>query len=142
VKSCRAKLPGGGQALVEDVSQIDGRFQEFFRTATHDDSSPEGHDPYPFQTRLATAKELPELIDIPTGLGKTDAVVLAVAQALRGRGDARSHAPPPGVLPAHANAGGADRGEGEDVAEELWHLCSEERSSCCLKLILAVALRH
>ena len=63
--------------MVEDVSQIDGRFQEFFRTATHDDSSPEGHDPYPFQTRLATAKELPELIDIPTGLGKTDAVVLA-----------------------------------------------------------------
>jgi len=63
--------------LVEDVSQIEGRFLEFFRTATHDDSSPEGHKPYPFQTRLATAKELPELIDIPTGLGKTDAVVLA-----------------------------------------------------------------
>ncbi|MCX6680785.1 MAG: CRISPR-associated helicase Cas3' [Methanothrix sp.] len=63
--------------LVEDVSQIDGRFLEFFRTATYDDSSPEGHKPYPFQTRLATVKELPELIDIPTGLGKTDAVVLA-----------------------------------------------------------------
>ena len=37
----------------------------------------QGHDPYPFQMRLATEKELPELIDIPTGLGKTDAVVLA-----------------------------------------------------------------
>jgi|GEM_PF-5040494 len=62
--------------LVEDVSQVEG-FREFFRTATYDDSSPEGHKPYPFQTRLATVKELPELIDIPTGLGKTDAVVLA-----------------------------------------------------------------
>jgi hypothetical protein len=62
--------------LVEDDSQVEG-FREFFRTATHDDSSPEGHKPYPFQTRLATAKELPEQIDIPTGLGKTDAVVLA-----------------------------------------------------------------
>ena len=63
--------------MVEDVSQTKGRFQEFFRTATYDDNSHQGHDPYPFQTRLATAKELPELIDIPTGLGKTDAVVLA-----------------------------------------------------------------
>ncbi|MCX6672997.1 MAG: DEAD/DEAH box helicase [Methanothrix sp.] len=63
--------------LVEDVSQIEERFPEFFRTATYDDNSQEGHNPYPFQTRLATAKELPELIDIPTGLGKTDAVVLA-----------------------------------------------------------------
>jgi CRISPR-associated endonuclease/helicase Cas3 len=63
--------------LLEDVSKIDGHFLEFFRTATHDDNSKKGHDPYPFQMRLATAKELPELIDIPTGLGKTDAVVLA-----------------------------------------------------------------
>ncbi|MCK9566091.1 MAG: CRISPR-associated helicase Cas3', partial [Methanothrix sp.] len=63
--------------LVEDVSQIEGRFLEFVRTATYDDNSKEGHDPYPFQKRLATEKELPELIDIPTGLGKTDAVVLA-----------------------------------------------------------------
>ena len=62
--------------LVEDVSQVEG-FREFFRTATYDDNSSQGHKPYPFQTRLATAKELPELIDIPTGLGKTDAVVLA-----------------------------------------------------------------
>lgn len=64
--------------MVEDVSQqIEGRFKEFFRTATYDSNSAQGHDPYPFQTRLATTKELPELIDIPTGLGKTDAVVLA-----------------------------------------------------------------
>jgi hypothetical protein len=62
--------------LVEDDSQVEG-FREFFRTATYDDNSHQGHDPYPFQTRLATCKVLPELIDIPTGLGKTDAVVLA-----------------------------------------------------------------
>jgi CRISPR-associated endonuclease/helicase Cas3 len=63
--------------LVEDNSQVQARFLEFFRTATNDNNSPRGHDPYPFQMRLATEKELPELIDIPTGLGKTDAVVLA-----------------------------------------------------------------
>ncbi len=63
---------------MEDVSQqIEERFKEFFRTATYNSNSAQGHDPYPFQTRLATTKELPELIDIPTGLGKTDAVVLA-----------------------------------------------------------------
>ncbi len=63
--------------MVKDVSKIEERFLEFFRTATFDDNSHQGHDPYPFQKRLATDKELPELIDIPTGLGKTDAVVLA-----------------------------------------------------------------
>ena len=36
-----------------------------------------GHQPYPYQQRLALADELPALLDIPTGLGKTAAVVLA-----------------------------------------------------------------
>ena len=45
-------------------------FDAFFWKAT-------GHAPYPFQKRLATCEHLPELIDIPTGLGKTDTVVLA-----------------------------------------------------------------
>ena len=63
--------------MVEDSSEIERRFKEFFKTATLDGRSSEGHDPYPFQTRLATCDRLPELIDIPTGLGKTDAVVLA-----------------------------------------------------------------
>ena len=63
--------------MAEDVSKTKERFLEFFRTATYDDNRHQGHDPYPFQTRLATDEELPELIDIPTGLGKTDAVVLA-----------------------------------------------------------------
>ena len=33
--------------------------------------------PYGYQVRLATAKGLPELLNVPTGLGKTAAVVLA-----------------------------------------------------------------
>lgn len=33
--------------------------------------------PYPYQRRLATDDELPDLLDVPTGLGKTAAVVLA-----------------------------------------------------------------
>ena len=51
-------------------------FRAFFKAATWDEIRGEGHDPYPFQIRLALGEELPELIDIPTGLGKTDAVVL------------------------------------------------------------------
>lgn len=45
-------------------------FNDFFKKATD-------NDPYPFQMRLATGEQLPELIDVPTGMGKTDAVVLA-----------------------------------------------------------------
>ena len=62
--------------MAEDGSGCEGRFEEFFKKATRDEGSGQGHSPYPFQTRLATGKKLPELIDIPTGLGKTDAVVL------------------------------------------------------------------
>ena len=63
--------------MADDVYLADERYQEFFRAATRNKTNPKGHGPYPFQTRLATARDLPELIDIPTGLGKTDAVVLA-----------------------------------------------------------------
>ena len=45
-------------------------FDEFFRKAV-------GNDPFPFQRRLATDPELPQLIDVPTGAGKTAAVILA-----------------------------------------------------------------
>ncbi|MGI8782651.1 MAG: type I-G CRISPR-associated helicase/endonuclease Cas3g [Acidobacteriota bacterium] len=45
-------------------------FDEFFKKAM-------GTNPYAYQTRLATEDSLPELVDIPTGLGKTAAVVLA-----------------------------------------------------------------
>ncbi len=46
-------------------------YDEFFERATN---NPE---PYPYQRRLATSEELPQLIDVPTGCGKTEAVVLA-----------------------------------------------------------------
>lgn len=35
-----------------------------------------GHEPYPYQARLA-AEEWPDFVDVPTGLGKTAAMVLA-----------------------------------------------------------------
>jgi CRISPR-associated endonuclease/helicase Cas3 len=63
--------------LVQSEDEIEKSFKDFFKTATGDGKGANGHDPYPFQKRLATCDRLPELIDIPTGLGKTDAVVLA-----------------------------------------------------------------
>lgn len=47
------------------------QFEEFFRRATQLDS-----DPYEYQRRLAT-ESWPDLLNVPTGLGKTAAVVLA-----------------------------------------------------------------
>lgn len=44
-------------------------YAELFRAAT-------GHDPYPYQTVFATRQDLPALLSIPTGCGKTAAVVL------------------------------------------------------------------
>lgn len=43
-------------------------YSDFFRTAT-------GNAPYPYQQRLAVA--VPTILDVPTGLGKTEATVLA-----------------------------------------------------------------
>jgi CRISPR-associated endonuclease/helicase Cas3 len=47
-------------------------YKDFFIKATGIEKGP-----YPFQVRLATEEPFPELLDIPTGLGKTAAVVLA-----------------------------------------------------------------
>lgn len=44
-------------------------FREFFKAAT-------GYDPYPYQVRLAEEDPLPQLLNIPTGAGKTAAVIL------------------------------------------------------------------
>ena len=63
--------------MAGEESAREEQFRAFFKAATKEERSSEGHDPYPFQVRLALADERPELIDIPTGLGKTDAVVLA-----------------------------------------------------------------
>ena len=45
-------------------------YEEFFRIAT-------GREPYPYQIRLASMDRLPDLVDAPTGAGKTAAIVLA-----------------------------------------------------------------
>jgi len=39
-------------------------FDEWFQRAT-------GNDPFPYQRRFATEGEIPELVDVLTGLGKT-----------------------------------------------------------------------
>lgn len=45
-------------------------FDQFFVAAT-------GFEPFPFQRELALGRTLPSLLDVPTGLGKTEAAVLA-----------------------------------------------------------------
>lgn len=55
-------------------------YSQFFTDVT-------GHAPYPYQSRLATAP-LPEILDIPTGLGKTSAVIVAWLWRLLQNGDA------------------------------------------------------
>ncbi|MGP6188500.1 MAG: CRISPR-associated endonuclease Cas3'' [Vulcanimicrobiaceae bacterium] len=50
-------------------------FDTFFRLLTASDSEPEGRSPYPYQMRLAETGA--ELVEIQTGLGKTEAVVAA-----------------------------------------------------------------
>lgn len=47
-------------------------FTRFFLEAT-------GYEPFPYQVRLAESTSLPEVLSIPTGLGKTAGVVLAWA---------------------------------------------------------------
>ncbi|NLA25750.1 MAG: CRISPR-associated helicase Cas3', partial [Bacteroidales bacterium] len=50
-------------------SRVNDAFDSFFQHAT-------GHTPYPFQRNLAISEDFPEVIKIPTGMGKTDAVIL------------------------------------------------------------------
>lgn len=51
-------------------------YTSYFRKATRTDSSPNGFEPYPYQIRFAEEPELPELLNVPTGVGKTATVVL------------------------------------------------------------------
>lgn len=45
------------------------KYSDYFRSAT-------GHSPYPYQSRLVD-EDWPDILDVPTGLGKTAAVTLA-----------------------------------------------------------------
>ena len=51
-------------------------YTEFFKHATRTDEQRDGLKPFPYQCRLAE-KPWPELLDVPTGMGKTAAIVLA-----------------------------------------------------------------
>jgi CRISPR-associated endonuclease/helicase Cas3 len=44
-------------------------FDEWFKRAT-------GNDPFPYQRRFAEQGEIPNLVDVPTGLGKTAMAIL------------------------------------------------------------------
>lgn len=53
-------------------------YTDFFKCATHTQGPPTGSEPFPYQRRLAE-NPWPDLVDVPTGMGKTAAVVLAWA---------------------------------------------------------------
>jgi CRISPR-associated endonuclease/helicase Cas3 len=48
-------------------------YDDYFRIAT----GPGDRAPFPYQRRLALSNEWPVMLDVPTGLGKTEAIVLA-----------------------------------------------------------------
>lgn len=62
-------MAGGKKRVDWGAGEEGGDFNSFFRTAT------KGHDPYPWQSRVAR-EGLPEVLSIPTGLGKTEGVAL------------------------------------------------------------------
>ena len=61
-------------------------FKKFFENAT-------GHLPYPYQELLATGEVLPDVINVPTGAGKTEAAVLCVWMWRRQNPSTRQHTP-------------------------------------------------
>lgn len=50
---------------------VEQQFKAWFQQAT-------GHAPSPFQTRFACELALPQLVEVPTGLGKTAMAVLGL----------------------------------------------------------------
>ena len=51
-------------------------FEDFFIAATTTSEEPAGRAPYPYQTNLAEGDSFPELLSVPTGIGKTAAAIL------------------------------------------------------------------
>jgi CRISPR-associated endonuclease/helicase Cas3 len=64
-------------ARMEDMNYI-----QFFRHATASEDKPGGIEPFPYQIRLAE-NPWPDALDVPTGMGKTAAAVLAWAYKRR-----------------------------------------------------------
>lgn len=68
-------------------------FSAFVRQATATDENPDGHQPYPYQERLA-AEGFPDVINVPTASGKTVAAVLPHAyRLLHGSTEVRAATP-------------------------------------------------
>jgi len=65
-----------------DMSKIHKTFDAFFSAATGLSG------PYPYQRELATDASLPELLSVPTGVGKTAAAILGWLWRRRFHGDA------------------------------------------------------
>lgn len=51
-------------------------FDNFFKLATSSSDEPQGRTPYPYQTAFAEDGELPDLLNVPTGVGKTATSIL------------------------------------------------------------------
>lgn len=64
------------------MSKIHKTFDDFFAAATRLSG------PYPYQRELATDASLPELLSVPTGVGKTAAAILGWLWRRRFHGDA------------------------------------------------------
>jgi CRISPR-associated endonuclease/helicase Cas3 len=52
------------------------KFESYFRKATRSGFEPNGRTPYPYQVRFAESDELPQLLNVPTGIGKTATAIL------------------------------------------------------------------
>jgi len=111
-----AKSAAGGlrPAVLRLVSRGDSvTYRQLFETAT------DGLAPFPYQEALAHGPALPWVVSVPTGIGKTAAVVLGWVWRRRYHPDAsvRSHTPrPPRLLPSHTRSCRADGTVGLQLA--------------------------
>lgn len=85
------------------------RFSDCFKAAA-------GNEPYPYQSEFATRNDLPALLSVPTGCGKTAAVTLG------GCGGGGSRARGPG--------GSGDRASASFDYEANWLRLADLKTSC------------
>lgn len=69
-------------------------FEDIFQRAMADEDGTKGPAPYPYQSELASCDDWPELLHVPTGVGKTAAAVLGwMYRRLFAREDIRTKTP-------------------------------------------------